>query len=88
MRTTLTIDNDVLSAARDIAKLQHRTVGGVISDMARKGMTLAPPAPLTDSENLSEPDAWLAASGFTTFGDDDTIITNEDIDRIREDIGV
>ena len=38
MRTTLSIDDDVLMAARDIASRDQRTVGDVISDLARKAL--------------------------------------------------
>jgi hypothetical protein len=43
MRTTLKIDNDVLQAARSLASAQDKTVGEVISDLARRG--LAPQIP-------------------------------------------
>ena len=38
MRTTLSIDDDVLSAAKELAAREQRTVGEVISDLARKSM--------------------------------------------------
>jgi hypothetical protein len=38
MRTTLAIDDDILVAAREIAATQQKTVGEVISELARKGM--------------------------------------------------
>lgn len=38
MRTTLAIDDDVLAAARGIAADQRRTVGEVISELARKSL--------------------------------------------------
>jgi len=38
MRTTLAIDDDVLSAAKEIAASENRTVGEVISSLARKGL--------------------------------------------------
>ena len=38
MRTTLTIDDDILAAARDLADLQEKTVGEVLSSLARKGL--------------------------------------------------
>ena len=41
MRTTLSIDDDVLAAARRIAADQHRSVGQVVSDLARRGLTPA-----------------------------------------------
>lgn len=38
MRTTLAIDDDVLSAARKMADQQHRTIGEIISDLARRSL--------------------------------------------------
>jgi len=35
MRTTLAIDDDVLSAAREIAATRQKSVGEVISELAR-----------------------------------------------------
>ncbi len=38
MRTTLAIDDDVLDAAKKMADQQHRTVGDVISELARQAL--------------------------------------------------
>lgn len=38
MRTTLVIDDDVLAAARAIAEQQNRSVGKVVSDLARRAL--------------------------------------------------
>ena len=38
MRTTLTIDDDILAAAKDLAEYQQKTVGAVISSLARQGL--------------------------------------------------
>ena len=38
MRTTLTIDDDILAAAKDLADSQQKTVGAVLSSLARKGL--------------------------------------------------
>lgn len=46
MRTTLTIDDDVLEAARDLADFQQKTVGEVLSSLARKGLCPPDPAPV------------------------------------------
>lgn len=43
MRTTLAIDDDVLMAARHMAEAQRRTLGEVISDLARQALTPARP---------------------------------------------
>lgn len=38
MRTTLAIDDDVLLAAKAIAHQQNRTLGEVVSELARKSL--------------------------------------------------
>ena len=45
MRTTLTIDDDLLTAARERADFEQKTVGQVISAWARQGHSSAEPAP-------------------------------------------
>jgi hypothetical protein len=49
MRTTLTIDDDILSAAKDLAAFQQKTVGEVLSSLARKG--LMPPQQIETVRN-------------------------------------
>jgi hypothetical protein len=39
MRTTLEIDDDVMQAAKEIARLKNQGVGRAISDLARRGLT-------------------------------------------------
>ena len=38
MRTTLTIDDDVLAAAKELAATEQKTVGEVISALARRAL--------------------------------------------------
>lgn len=38
MRTTLTLDDDILQAAREIAASRRMTVGEVLSDLARRAL--------------------------------------------------
>ncbi len=38
MRTTLDIDEDVLTAAKEIGAMRRKTAGQVISELARKGL--------------------------------------------------
>ena len=42
MRTTLAIDDDVLAAAKHLAERQSKTVGEVISALARQSLHRAP----------------------------------------------
>ena len=39
MRTTLNIDDDVLSAVKELSSLSGRTLGEVLSDLARAALT-------------------------------------------------
>lgn len=45
MRTTLKLDEDVLAAARVIAQQQDKTLGEVVSELARRGLQPAASAP-------------------------------------------
>ena len=38
MRTTLAIDDDVLAAAKGLAARQHKSLGEVISELARQAL--------------------------------------------------
>ena len=38
MRTTLNLDEDVLRAAKSLARLRAKSLGKVISDLARRGI--------------------------------------------------
>jgi len=42
MRTTLSIDDDVLDAARAIADQTRRSIGEVVSELARRGLQPRP----------------------------------------------
>jgi predicted CopG family antitoxin len=39
MRTTLAIDDDVLSAAKELAAIEQKSVGEVISSLARRALS-------------------------------------------------
>jgi hypothetical protein len=41
VRTTLNIDDDVAAAARELAAGEGRSLGSVISELARRGLTPA-----------------------------------------------
>ncbi len=49
MRTTLAIDDDILAAARELAMSQQKSVGEVISSLARRA--LRPPTPTRKLRN-------------------------------------
>lgn len=75
MRTTLALDDDVLSAVKDRARRENRTAGEVLSDLARQAMTGHVPA-------APEP---TGRHGFHPFPHRGPVTTNELVDRLREE---
>ena len=75
MRTTLDIEEDVLFAAKDLARRKKQTVGKVISELARKGLTGAAVLPAGEPK---------AVYGFQPFPKEGRIVSNELIDKLRE----
>ena len=43
MRTTITIDDDLLAAAKELAVMENKSIGEVISALARAGLRPAKP---------------------------------------------
>ena len=77
MRTTLDIDDDVLQAAKERARQANSTAGRVISELARRALTALP-----EPSAVREPEA---IHGFRPLAPRGGIVTNELIDRLRED---
>jgi hypothetical protein len=77
MRTTLEIADDVLQATRERARREGRTMGAVLSDLARLALT---------SHRETRPHAERKpARGFQPFPSRGGVVTNELIDNLRED---
>ena len=78
MRTTLEIDDDVLEAAKALARQTDRTAGAVLSQLARRALTTASAAPSRAKK------ATKGVGGFVPFETRGGIVTSEQIDRLRE----
>jgi hypothetical protein len=76
MRTTIDIDDDVLRAAKELARRGRTTAGRVISELARKALSTSPASVRKNAKPLH---------GFRPFPRRGAIVTNELIDRLRED---
>ena len=76
MRTTLDIDDDVLQAAKALARREKKTAGEIISELARRALGASPAGPA--------PKAPRAPHGFRPFPRRGGIVTNELIDKLRE----
>lgn len=72
MRTTLTIDDDILEDARRIAQAEGTTVGAVISNLARRALA---PAAVVEREGLPAFDV----------ADDAPVITTRTVARALDD---
>jgi hypothetical protein len=73
MRTTLEIDDDILEAAKSIARQSDRTAGAVLSDLARRALT-----------NVPAKSTRAGVGGFVPFESRGGLVTNEQINRLRE----
>ena len=61
MRTTLSIDDDVLTAAKGLAQAQHRSVGEILSALARQALRpVAPSGTVRNGVPLLQPRAGAA----------------------------
>jgi hypothetical protein len=76
MRTTLTIDNDLLAAVRSLARARSVTLGQALSELARRGLTATARA-----------HTGRRAPGFPVFTvpRDAHPITSEDVQRAEDE---
>jgi len=81
VRTTLDIDDEVLRAAKDIARRTRRTAGEVLSELARRALT-----------GSTEPTSAVAESrafyGFRPLPAGDRVISEETVESLREQEGI
>mgnify|MGYP000856756090 CR=1 FL=1 len=82
MRTTLDIEDDVLLAAKELARRGGTTAGRVISDLLRQALTQARPSA------TGSPGEPAAIHGFRPFPSRGKVVTNEQVDRLRDIEGI
>ena len=83
MRTTLDISDDVLFAAKEVARRERRTIGDVLSTWAR--VALLRPDQTQRAPAVEEP---LARYGIHPLPHRGGVVTNELVNRIRDDEGI
>jgi hypothetical protein len=76
MRTTLSLDEDVLIAVKERARRENRTAGEVLSDLARQALTGQYRQPESPEK---------ARHGFQPLPRRGPAVSNALIDRLRED---
>lgn len=89
MRTTLDIADDILFAAKELAQREKKSLGQVISELARRAFAtpaaMYPPQIPTPAPQVSEK---LATYGIHPLPKRGGIVTNELIDRLRDVEGI
>lgn len=74
MRTTVDLDDDVVAAVKDRAQRERRSMGAVLSELARAALTAAAPNPSGEG-----------FYGFHPLPRRGGMVTNALIDDLRED---
>lgn len=82
MRTTLDIADDVLFAAKELARREKKSLGEVISELARRSFSQATSGAPPDSAP-----SRLAAYGIHPLPARGGVVSNELIDRLRDEEG-
>ena len=80
MRTTLNIDDDLLIAIKEVAKRDSRPAGAVASELLRQSLARSG-SEVTGGREEGPVDEF----GFRLFPKRGDVVTNELIDRLRED---
>ena len=83
MRTTLDIEDDVLAAARELARRQGTTAGQMVSRLLRAALSGAA------STAQAPAGASPGVAGFRPFqARGGAVVTNEQIDQLRDEAGL
>ena len=81
MRTTLDIENDVLAAAKELARMQHVSTGQVISRLMREALSGQ------QATSAVQQEAKLVG-GFRPFPARGALVTNDIVNELRDMEGV
>lgn len=80
MRTTLSLDDDVLLAVKERARRENRTAGEVLSDLARQA--------LTQQQAIGPRPGPEGFFGFEPFEHRGPAVSNALVDRLRDEEAV
>jgi hypothetical protein len=84
MRTTIDIDDDLLAAAKEIARRERSTAGQVVSRLLRHSLTGG-----ADRSAVASRGRRSGVAGFVPFpARPGVLVTNEQVNRLREAEGL
>ena len=78
MRTTIDLEEDALIAVRELARLENASLGKVVSRLVRDALT-------GTAARQGRP---VTATGFEPFPARGVVVSNEQVDRLRDTEGV
>ena len=88
MRTTLDIADDILFAAKELARREKKSIGQVISELARRAFA-NPAEPSRDGSGAPpQVSERLAIYGIRPLPKRGGVVSNELIDRLRDAEGI
>ncbi len=91
MRTTLDIADDVLFAAKEVARREKKPLGQIISELARRAFAqTAAGLPYPDRVEIAPPHVSerIASYGIHPLPSRGGLVSNEMVDRLRDQEGI
>jgi hypothetical protein len=79
MRTTLDIDEDLLRTAQELARRQGVSTGKVVSRLMRAALLARP-----EAEQATDPSLGASRTGFVPLEPGKAMVTNDQVNRLRE----
>lgn len=79
MRTTIDIEDDVLAAAKELARLQNVSAGCIVSGLMREALAGGHRQALNVGKTVA---------GFRPFPSRGVLVTNGQVDELRDQEGV
>lgn len=78
MRTTIDIEDDVLAAAKELARMQNLSAGQVVSSLLRRALAGGPQQAQSEVKKVA---------GFRPFAARGVIVSNDIVDTLRDQEG-
>ncbi len=89
MRTTLDIAEDVLVVAKEVALREKKTIGEIVSALARQGLRAPDAIVATRTRGGASADAKVLADlGFSPFPRRKASVTNAQVNALRDAEGI